>query len=278
MNKKANILFAFLKSNIIWYNFYGDNMIVDTHLHLFKEYYEDLEEVIQRMGNNLMIVSGINDKTNKEVLKLAEKYPNIYITLGIHPSEVDNYNDSDLEYIEKNLENPKVVGIGEIGLDYYWVSNNKSQQKELFIKQIKIAKKYNKPVIIHSRDSIDDIYEILKNEYEEKHFKIIMHCFSENTEWALKFINIGSVLGIGGALTFSKSSELRELVKNIDLKHIILETDSPYMTPVPYRGKRNEPKNVFLVAEKIAEIKEKSLDEVINVTTNNVRRQFDMNF
>lgn len=253
-------------------------MIVDTHLHLFKEYYEDLEEVIQRMGNNLMIVSGINDKTNKEVLKLAEKYPNIYITLGIHPSEVDNYNDSDLEYIEKNLENPKVVGIGEIGLDYYWVSNNKSQQKELFIKQIKIAKKYNKPVIIHSRDSIDDIYEILKNEYEEKHFKIIMHCFSENTEWALKFINIGSVLGIGGALTFSKSSELRELVKNIDLKHIILETDSPYMTPVPYRGKRNEPKNVFLVAEKIAEIKEKSLDEVINVTTNNVRRQFDMNF
>lgn len=251
-------------------------MVIDTHLHLFKEYYDNLDEIIKEMGNNLMIVNGINNETNIEVLELIQKYKNVYGALGIHPSEASNYKSEDLDFIKQKLSNLKIVAVGEIGLDYYWTKDNKEEQKQLFINQIKIAKEFNKPVIIHCRDAVEDVYEILKKEYEEKKFKIIMHCFSYSLDWALKFIELDALLGIGGSITFPKSEELRRVVMNIPLEHIILETDSPYMTPVPHRGKKNKPINVMFVAEKIAEIRKVSVEEVINTTTSNALRQFDL--
>lgn len=250
-------------------------MLVDTHCHLFKEYYENIEEVIKKMKNNIMIVNGTNLKTNKEVIELCNKYNNIYGTLGIHPSELETYCKEDLIFIEKNLNNPKIVGIGEIGLDYYWTIDNKELQQEVFIQQIRLAKKYNKTMIIHSRQAIDDTYNILKKEMQQNN-KVIMHCYGSSLEMAYKFTKMGIMLGIGGVITFKNANTIVEVVKNIDLKYLLLETDSPFLTPEPYRGKTNEPINIELIAKKIAEIKNVSIERVYEVTTDNAFLQFDL--
>lgn len=248
-------------------------MMIDTHLHLSKKDYDNLEEVIERMQDNIMIVSGTNDETNKEVIELIDKYSNIYGVIGIHPEEVDNITENSFKIIEDNINNPKIVGIGEIGLDYYWVKDNKDKQKDLFIKQIELANKYNKTIVIHSREAINDTYNIL-----EKHLKTkaVMHCYSSSLEMARKFINLGIKLGIGGVITFKNSKALKEVVENISIKDILLETDSPYLTPEPYRGKKNEPYNVIYVAKKIAEIKSIPLEEVLEITSNNAIEQFSL--
>lgn len=247
-------------------------MFIDTHCHVLKCEYDDIKSVIDEMKDNLMIVSGYDRESNKEVLELVDNYPNIYGTIGIHPSEADTYLESDLEFIEENINNSKIVGIGEIGLDYHFIKDNKEKQKELFIKQLDIAKKYNKSVVIHSRDAMKDTMEIIKN-YD---LKMDMHCYSGSLETANELIKMNVKLGIGGVLTFNNSEKLKEIVKNIDLSNILLETDSPYLTPVPYRGKKNKPSYVHYVALKIAELKNISVDEVINVTTNNAINQFDL--
>lgn len=247
--------------------------MIDTHCHIFKEYYEDINLVIKNMGNNIIIVSGTNDIDNLEVIDLCNKYPNVYGTLGIHPTEISNITSNSFEIIEKNLTNPKIVGIGEIGLDYYWQKDNKDLQKEIFIKQIQLAKKYNKPIVVHSRDSINDVYEILKK-YGQG-IKIDIHCFSSSLEMANNFIKLGCKLGIGGVITF-KNSKLKEIIKNIDLENIMLETDSPYLTPEPYRGMKNEPYNVYYVAKCIAEIKGISLEEILSTTSKTAISQFDL--
>lgn len=249
-------------------------MMIDTHSHIFKEDYDNIDEVINNMKDNIIIVSGTNDETNKEVLDLVSKYDNVYGTLGIHPSEIDTISDDSFNIIENNINNKKIIGIGEVGLDYYWVKDNKDKQKELFIKQIELAKKYNKAVVVHSRDSIEDTYDIVK-EYNE--VKFIIHCFSSSLEMANKFIKLGCKLGIGGVLTFKNSKKLKEVVENIDISYLLLETDSPYLTPEPYRGKKNEPYNIIYVAEEIAKIKNISLEEVLKITTKNAISQFDLN-
>ena len=249
-------------------------MMIDTHSHIFKEDYDNIDEVINNMKDNIIIVSGTNDETNKEVLDLVSKYDNVYGTLGIHPSEIDTISDDSFNIIENNINNKKIIGIGEVGLDYYWVKDNKDSQKELFIKQIELAKKYNKAVVVHSRDSIEDTYDIVK-EYNE--VKFIIHCFSSSLEMANKFIKLGCKLGIGGVLTFKNSKKLKEVVENIDISYLLLETDSPYLTPEPYRGKKNEPYNIIYVAEEIAKIKNISLEEVLKITTKNAISQFDLN-
>ena len=168
-------------------------MLIDTHCHLSFDDYENLEEIIENM-NGIMIASGCSDKTNKEVLELVEKYPNVYGTLGIHPEEINNLTSDSFKIIEDNINNPKIVAIGEIGLDYYWVRDNKEAQKQLFIKQLDLAKKYNKPVVIHSRESIQDTYNILK----QYNLKGSIHCFSSSLEMAREFIKLGYKIGIGG--------------------------------------------------------------------------------
>ena len=248
--------------------------MIDTHCHLFKEYYSDIDEVIKKMEDNIIIVSATNEEDILEVINLCDKYTNVYGTIGIHPTEAKNIIDKDLKIIEENISNPKIVGIGEIGLDYYWEKENKEEQKELFIKQINLAKKYNKSIVVHSRDSINDTYEIL-SEYA-KGLKIDIHCFSASLEMALKFIKLGCRLGIGGVLTFKNSQKLKDIVENIDLEYLLLETDSPYLTPEPNRGKKNEPYNIIYVAEEIAKIKQTTLGNVLNITTINAIDQFDL--
>ncbi len=246
--------------------------MIDTHCHVLNEYYNNIEEVIEKMKDNIIIISGTNDKNNREVIELCKKYKNVYGTIGIHPTEIDKITDYSYQIIIDNITNNKIVGIGEIGLDYYWNKDEKEKQKEIFIKQLDIAQKYNKSVVIHSREAIGDIYEILK---DYPHLKKDIHCFTGSIEMANKFINIGCKLGIGGVLTF-KNSKLKEVIKEIPIQAILLETDSPFLTPEPFRGRKNEPYNVMYVANKIAEIKGISVEEVFKQTTLNAVDQFDL--
>ena len=239
--------------------------MVDTHCHITSEYYDNIDEVINKMKDNIIIVSGTNKDDIKEVINLCN-YKNVYGTIGIYPTE-----QLDLKIIEDNINNKKIVGIGEIGLDYH-LEHNKEEQINKFIKQLDLARKYNKCVVIHTRDAIQDTYDILKN---YKDLKKVIHCYSGSLEMAKEFIKIGCRLGIGGVLTF-KNSKLKDVIKEIDLKYLLLETDSPFLTPEPYRGTKNEPYNIIYVAKKIAEIKNISLEEVLEVTTSNAKDQFDL--
>ena len=168
----------------------------------------------------------------------------------------------------------RVVGIGEIGLDYYWISDNKEKQKEVFEYQVDLAEKYNLPIVVHSRESIQDTYNILKNHK----IKGTIHCFSSSLEMAKEFIKLGYKIGVGGTLTFKNSQRIQDIVSELELKNILLETDSPYLTPEPFRGKRNKPSNVYYVALKVAELKNTSLDEVLLITNRNSFELFDLEF
>ena len=242
-------------------------MIIDTHCHLDIKDYDNLEEVIKNMEGNYMIASGYNLESNKHVIELVNKYDNIFGTIGLHPSDVTEDYESDLLFIESNINNPKIVGVGEIGLDYYWEKDNKELQKEVFIKQIELARKYNKTIVIHSREAILDTYNIL-NKYLGNN-KAVLHCYSSNIEMAKRFKKFNIKFGIGGVLTFKNSSKLKEVVKELDLSDLLLETDSPYLTPEPYRGKKNEPSYTKYVAEAIAKIKEVEYEKVLEITTQN---------
>ena len=239
--------------------------MVDTHCHIISEYYDNIEEILNKMKNNIIIVSGTNKDDIKEVINLCS-YNNVYGTIGIYPTE-----ELDLKIIEENINNKKVVGIGEIGLDYH-LEHNKEEQIEKFIKQLDLARKYKKTVVIHTRDAIQDTYDILKN---YKDLKKVIHCYSGSLEMAKEFIKIGCRLGIGGVVTF-KNSKLKDVIKEIDLKDLLLETDSPFLTPEPLRGTKNEPYNIIYVAKKISEIKNISLEKVLEITTNNAKEQFDL--
>ena len=249
-------------------------MLIDTHCHLFFDYYDDIDEVIMRAkseGIGMIIVNGIDRKSNEEVLNLVKKYDIVYGALGIQPQEVNNCNDNDILFIDKHINDDKIIAIGEIGLDYHYECD-RELQKKYFIKQLELANKYNKPVIIHSRDCINETYNILK----EYNVKGIMHCYSGSVEMARKFNQIGFLIGIGGIATFKNAVKVIEVIKNIDLEYIVVETDSPYLSPEPYRGKRNEPKNVGVIMEKICNIKGLGYKELCDVVSSNVLRLFDI--
>ena len=245
-------------------------MLIDTHCHLSYEDYDNLDKIIREM-NGIMIASGCDDKTNKEVLELVSKYDNVYGTLGIHPEEIDNINFDSFKLIEDNLNNPKIVAIGEIGLDYYWTKENIDKQKEVFERQVKMAEKYNLPVVVHSREAIQDTYDILKK-YKVKGD---IHCFSSSLEMAKEFIKLGYKIGVGGTLTFKNSKKIQEIVKLLDLENILLETDSPYLSPEPFRGKKNKPSNVYYVALKVSELKNIEVEKVIEKSRENAYKLFD---
>lgn len=240
--------------------------MIDTHCHL--DCINNIENIINKF-DGILITSGCDDKSNLKVIELVNKYSNVYGTLGIHPEFADeNYN---LDIILKNLENPKILGIGEIGLDYHYNKDNMEKQKELFIKQLDIAKKFNLPVVIHSRDSIDDTYNILKK-YK---LKGSIHCFSSSLEMAKKFIKLGYKIGVGGVITFKNGKKLKEVVNGIHIKDILTETDSPYLSPDPNRGKENNPSNVYYVIKEIARIKNINEDEVIIISMKNAEEVFN---
>ena len=249
--------------------------MVDTHCHIFSCYYDDIDGVIDRAkanGIKMIIVNGYDIKSNIEVLDLVKKYDIVYGAIGISPQELDDYTEDNISFIDKHINDDKIIAVGEVGLDYHY-DCDKERQKKLFRRQLDIADKYNKPVIIHSRDCIKETYDILK----EYHVKGIMHCYSGSVEMAREFNKIGFLLGIGGISTFKNARKMVDVIKNISLEYIVLETDSPYLTPEPYRGKQNEPSYIPFILKKISELKGIGEDEVSEVTTSNVIRLFDKN-
>jgi len=249
--------------------------MIDTHCHLDLNLYEDIDVVIKNMNGNKIIAAGVDLESSKHVLELVEKYPNVYGVIGLHPEEIDKYDESFLIFLGENINNPKIVGIGEIGLDYHYTKEKIELQKEVFIKQIELAKKYNKTIVVHSRDAAFDTLEILKKEAND--LKIVLHCFGYSLELAKEFLKLDCMLGIGGVVTFKNGKKLVEVVENTSIDRLLLETDSPYLSPEPFRGKKNEPFNIIYVAKKIAELKNISEEEVLNKTYNNARHQFDLN-
>ncbi|WP_438314052.1 TatD family hydrolase [Sporosarcina sp. FA9] len=247
-------------------------MYIDTHVHLNADQYEtDIDEVIARAlkaGVNKMIVVGFDRKTINKAMELIEEYPFIYAVIGWHPVDAIDCTDEDLAWIESLTVHPKVVGIGETGLDYHWEKSSKDVQQELFRKQIKLAQKVNLPVIIHNRDATADVVRILKEENAEKTGGI-MHCFGGSVEMAKECIGMNFFISLGGPVTFKNAKMPKKIATEISLKHLLIETDAPYLAPHPYRGKRNEPALVTLVAEEIARLKEIPVEEVARVTTEN---------
>ena len=248
--------------------------MVDTHSHLYREYYDNLDDIIKdikKSGVDKVIVNGCDLRTNLEVLELVKKYDIVYGALGFHPTEIhDDINDC-ISFLENHINDNKIVAVGEIGLDYHYENFNKVNQQELFKRQLEIAEKNKKPVIVHSRDAVQDTYDMLIK------YNIIgsIHAFSGSLEMAKGFINKGFYLGIGGVCTFKNAKNIVNVIENIDLAYILLETDSPYLTPEPYRGQINTPAYIPLIAKKIREIKNKELSEVISITTKNAESLFD---
>ena len=249
-------------------------MFTDTHCHIYKEYYENIEEVLKnakKSNVNRMINNGCDKKSNEEVLELTKNYENIYGAIGIHPENIEEYKEEDLKWIEENLKQSKIIAIGEIGLDYHYTKENKTEQIKLLERQLKIAEQYHLPVIIHSREATEDTINTLKK------YKVtgVIHSFSGSLETAKIYIKMGYLLGINGVITF-KNSKLKEVIKEIPLENIILETDSPYLTPEPFRGKKNEPARIKEIAEFICDLKGISLEDLTTITNHNIKRIFDI--
>lgn len=252
-------------------------MYIDTHCHLSVEDYDDIDLILKENKEalvNTIIISGCTKDSISEALELSKKYREVFVTIGFHPSEADIITDKDLEKLEQELiGNQKIVGVGEIGLDYHYGKENIDMQKSLFRKQLKIAEKLKLPVVIHSRDATLDTINILK---EFPYVFGDIHCFSGSVETAREYISMGYKLGIGGVVTF-KNSNLYKVVEDIGLAGILLETDSPYLTPHPYRGLQNSSKYIPIIAKKVAEILNISVEEVAKITTDNAMSLFDLN-
>ncbi|MDF0727845.1 TatD family hydrolase [Cytobacillus sp. S13-E01] len=254
-------------------------MLIDTHTHLNAEQFEeDLEEVIDRAklaGVSTMVVVGFDRATITKAIELADTYEFIYATIGWHPVDAIDMTDADLNWIEELAAHPKVVALGEMGLDYYWDKSPKEIQKEVFRKQIALAKKVKLPIVIHNRDATADIVDILM---EEKASEVggIMHCFTGSKEIAKQCIDMNFYISFGGPVTFKNAKQPKEVAAEIPLERLLIETDCPYLTPHPFRGKRNEPSYVKLVAEQIAELKGVAFEELAQKTSDNARRLFDI--
>ncbi|MDP4161534.1 MAG: TatD family hydrolase [Bacillota bacterium] len=255
-------------------------MLFDTHVHLNAEQYsEDLEEVIERAkseGVSEMVVVGFDRPTIERAMELTEAYDFIYACIGWHPVDAIDMTDQDLLWIEELSAHPKVVAIGEMGLDYYWDKSPKEVQKEVFRRQIRLAKKVKLPIVIHNRDATADIVQILKEEKAEE-VGGIMHCFSGSVEIAKECVKMNFFISLGGPVTFKNAKAPKEVAAEIPLEKLLIETDCPYLTPHPHRGKRNEPAFVKLVAEQIAEIKGLTLENVAEATTKNAEKLFGIN-
>lgn len=248
-------------------------MLIDTHAHLTDEKYLGLkDEIIANLQENKIekvFCVAYNKQSIKDVFELSQKYPQIYAIIGIHPEEVDDFDSETIDLIKEYSQNEKVIGIGEIGLDYHFRSDNKEKQIEVFVKQIKLAHELKLPISIHNRDSIGDMLKVLKENVEFLEYGGVFHCFSESVEVYKEIKKLGLKIAFGGTLTFKNSVVAPQVCKIADLSDILIETDCPYLAPVPHRGELNEPKYTSLVAQKIGEIKGISYDSVVETTTQN---------
>lgn len=251
--------------------------MIDTHAHLTDEHYEGKFQAIidgfDENGLDLVFTVGTSMQTSKEAVDLANNNEKVYAIIGVHPDDVDTYKMEELEALANSSD--KVIGIGEIGLDYHYRDDNKVEQKEVFISQLKLANKLNLPVVIHSRDATGDTVEILKLNKHLLNNGGIWHCFNESLETFKEIKKLGFIVSLGGVTTFKNAKNSTNLIQNMELDDFVLETDCPYLTPEPFRGKCiNEPKFVKYTAQHIADVKEISLQEVLDATNNNVYKLF----
>lgn len=252
-------------------------LIFDTHAHYDDDAFDgDREELLESLKENgieAVVNVGASLKSCKTTLELAEKYDFIYGALGIHPSDTAELVETDMDWLREALRRPKIVALGEIGLDYYWDEPDREIQKKWFVRQLALAKELDLPVIIHSRDAVKDTLDIMKAEHGGVPEGVI-HCFSYGVEMAREYLNMGYFLGIGGVLTFKNAKKLREVVEYAPLSQLVLETDCPYLAPEPNRGKRNSSRNLPYVCKRLAELKGLTEEQVIEETNRNARRLY----
>lgn len=248
-------------------------MIIDTHAHYDDDAFEeDRDSLLQSLKSHQIekvVNIGASIETSKNTIDLANKYDFIYGAVGVHPCDVGELNEESFIFLEKAAQLPKIVAIGEIGLDYYWDNVDRDIQKKWFIRQLQLAKKYNLPVVIHSRDAASDTLEVIKEHGRE--LTGVIHCYSYSLEMAREYVKLGYYLGIGGVITFPNAKKLREVVEEIPMEYLVIETDAPYLSPAPNRGKRNTSLNLKYVVEQIAKIKNISEAEVIHITNQNAK-------
>lgn len=252
------------------------NYLIDTHSHIDMEDFEDLDTIISNAkanGVEKIILPSVDRNSFEKVINIANKYEEVFCALGIHPTEAQGVNENDYKKIIELAKNPKVVGIGECGLDYYWDKTFVKEQKEVFLKQINIAKELKLPLLVHDREAHKDTFDLLTENITDE-INVVMHCFSGSLEFAKECVKKGFYIALGGVVTFKNAKKMHEVAENIPLEKLLLETDAPYLTPIPYRGKRNEPAYVKFIAEEIAKIRGISYDEVAETTTANARKVF----
>ena len=250
-------------------------MYFDSHAHYdderFNEDRESLIESLREKGVDFIVNAAADMKSCYTSLALAEKYPFIYSSVGVHPHDVKDLTDADIEEMRKLAAHSKVVAIGEIGLDYYYDNSPREDQRKWFRVQLELAKELDLPVIIHSREASQETFDMI---VESGVKEGVIHCFTGSYELAKEYVKRGFYLGIGGSLTFKNAKKAVEVVEGIDLKHLLIETDCPYLTPVPHRGERNDSSYLKFVVEKIAEIKGVSTDEVAKTSSDNAKKLF----
>ena len=256
-------------------------MIVDSHCHLdFPHLLDQLDDVINRAASNnvkYMLTISTTLDSFKTIKKIIKKYKNIYATFGIHPHETSKFTEVNSDFIVNEInQNKKVIGIGETGLDFYYNHSDKNLQKKSFEEHIKAALILNLPIIVHTRNAERETYEILKSEMKNSNLKVLIHCFTGSRDFAFKLLDINCYISISGIITFKNSNELIETVRSIPLNRLLVETDSPYLAPAPYRGKKNEPSYIIHTVEKISLIKNVSIESFISNTTNNFKKLFSL--
>ncbi len=250
-------------------------MYFESHAHYddgrFKNDREEILNLLPSCGIDYVINVGCDMKSSRESIKMAEKYDYIYAAVGVHPHNAENMKESDLDEIRQMSNHKKVVAIGEIGLDFYYDNSPRDVQRYWFKRQLEIVKELNKPVIIHSRDASQETFDIIKESGVKKG---VIHCYSGSAQMAMDYVKMGFYIGVGGVVTFSNAKKLVEVVETIQLEQILIETDSPYLSPIPNRGKRNDSRNLQFVVEKIAKIKDISPEKVANITKLNAKQLF----
>ncbi len=253
--------------------------LIDTHTHLYLNNFDkDRNEVIQsavNQGVETMLLPAIDSSTYNSMMNLAKKYPaNCLPMIGLHPTSVKDNYENEMKLVESKLIEGGFIAVGEIGIDLYWDSTYVDQQKDVFRRQLKLAKEYQLPAVIHTRDSFNEIYPIIVEELTDN-LKGVFHCFTGTSSEANKIIDLGFSLGIGGIITF-KNAGLAKTVKNVPVESIVLETDAPFLTPVPFRGKRNQSAYINFIAVKLAEVKNMEVEEIADITTKNAVKLFKL--
>ena len=256
-------------------------MIADSHCHLVNSYiYNQLDDVVKRAHTNQIkyLLTICTTLESFEKIKLIiNKYTNVYGTFGIHPHETDKNKHVDLKFIlNEKKKNKKIIGIGETGLDFYYNHSDKKNQKISFIEHIQAASQLNIPIIVHSRNAETDTYEILKTEMKNSSLKVLLHCFTGSKDFANKLIDLNCYISVSGIITFKNSGELANTIATIPMKNLLVETDSPFLAPLPHRGKSNEPSYIVHTVEKLSEIKKTSKETIITATTRNFKKLFEL--